>query len=40
MHPEGGYAPPEAVIFRALTAHFGPMGRIACGGAHHGAIRA
>ncbi len=39
-HPEGGYAPPEAVIYRSLAAHFGPMGRVACGGGHHGATRA
>ncbi len=39
-YPEGGYAPPEAAIYRSLAAHFGPMGRIACGGGHHGAIRA
>ena len=25
-HPEGGYAPLEAVIYRSLAAHFGPMG--------------
>ncbi len=39
-YPEGGYAPPEAVIYRSLAAHFGPMGRVACGGGHHGATRA
>jgi hypothetical protein len=34
-HPEGGYAAPEAVIYRSLAAL-----RVACGGAHHGATRA
>jgi len=33
--PEGGYAPPEAAIYRSLAVL-----RIACGGGHHGATRA